>query len=133
MMKVLPFKSALVSASPRCLAVVMAEGASLAELYSKVISSKSRPGLSCAMVAIFSRSASVMDRVALFLRPLRNCVSCAFVAGSGGGALRLSRLRVKKLLAVALVLSWFWECEARAQARPMYCYGQYALCPIQPS
>jgi hypothetical protein len=36
---------------------------------------------------------------------------------------------MQKLLAAALVLSWFCGCEARAQTRPMYCYGQYALCP----
>ena len=36
---------------------------------------------------------------------------------------------MQKLLAAALVVSWFWGGEARAQTGPLYCYGQYALCP----
>ena len=36
---------------------------------------------------------------------------------------------MQKLLAAALVVSWFWGNEAGAQTGPLYCYGQYALCP----
>jgi hypothetical protein len=57
----------------------------------------SSPCLPCSIFTIFSRSVSVRDRVALFLKLSRNCVSSAFIAGSGGGAVRLSRLRVRRL------------------------------------